>query len=56
MTDNENENQEKYDKAYEYVLQNLKNSDSISFENTIGLCRDYRRDIDPEMVAEVLEP
>ncbi len=55
MTDDEDETQEKYNKAREYVLQTLKDSDSISFENTIGLCREYRRDIDLEMVAEVLE-
>jgi hypothetical protein len=55
MTDSKAETQEKYDKAFEYVLQTLKDSDSISIENAIGLCRDYRRDIDPRMVAEVLE-
>ena len=55
MTDSKAETQEKYDKAFEHVLQTLKDRDSISIENTIGLCRDYRRDIDPRMVAEVLE-
>jgi hypothetical protein len=49
--DNESDDQ----KALAYVLNLLKEKVTINFGNTIGLCRDYRSDIDPIRVSEVLQ-
>jgi hypothetical protein len=45
----------KHEKALRYILDYLKQHGRISFGNTIGLCRDYRKDIDPSIVAEILK-
>lgn len=42
-------------KALKYVLDSIKESRTINFGNTIGLCREYHSDIDPMQVSEVLQ-